>query len=1077
MAGSVFSSLSEKTSPDKFGNFKKLVSFKTAYSSTYVTKWISERTGLQVVLLKKESPVVEGYFTVASEVNNDSGTPHTLEHLVFMGSNKYPYKGLLDILGNRLFSSTNAWTGVDQTVYTLETAGWEGFDSLLPIYLDHILHPTLTDSACLTEVYHVDGQCKEKGVVFSEMQGVENTSYSLMGLECQRLLYGKDSPFSSETGGLMENLRVLDNETIKEFHKLRYRPDNLCVIVTGMVEENELMDTMLKIDNEILPLPSTPHGREFVDTPTRYKLSESVVKRVAFPEKDTSFGEILMSWVGPHNSDIISNVAIDILGGYLSEGGASVLQKELVEIEDPLATDISYYTDDYIRTGVNFMFNSVPTDKLEECEQKAFKLLKSHCSSSKFDLSKIRECVEREKSQAMLSCENSAETLALVAVSDFLYGKRDGSDLRANAKDLSEYDELANWTAEQWSSLLKTYLIENKRVSILGVPSPELYASIKKENKERDQNTKLKLGEKGLAKLNQKLNDAQAINDAKIPDDIIFSVKSPNPANIRFITTSTARAGSAVKETGGKSKNELQQLIDNDLPSHEELPISIHFNDFESKFIKIDIFMSSFTVPKELLAYTEGILTELFTLPMKLDDGTELSSEEVINSINRDTVYHSIHPSINGQFEEMISVKFQVKNENYEKAIEWIQRGFWNTVFDEKKLQVLAEKHVNSIPERKREGENIMSSTINRVLLNDRSLCKAKDFLECESFYKELSTNLSNKNKFIEILNDLERLRDNLFTSNNFRIVVSGDIKSLKSAVQPWVGFTKKSFAIKFEPIVEVPRTIKVRSEDGIALANKAYISPVPATESTFLSLVTVGPSEYLDKDIPALAVACEYMQCVEGPFWRGIRGTGLAYGANLHRDVETGRIVFSIYRGSDAGKAVTVARDQVLGFADGTTELEDALMEGAVSSIVNSIAKSERNSFDASLGLYVDDILKGRGTNYNRQFMAALNAVTKDDVRYAMNKYLVGLYSPESSMAFVACNPSKSDDIKTLLESMNYEVTMMETIGGDDSEDESGSDMSEDESSSSGDSDGEDDDMSEAGSNGDEDTMSEDEP
>jgi hypothetical protein len=67
-------------------------------------------------------------------------SPQTLEHLVFLGSKKYPYKGVLDMLASRcLAQGTNAWTDVrpfdlcsipyhlilckqvDSTVYTLTT--------------------------------------------------------------------------------------------------------------------------------------------------------------------------------------------------------------------------------------------------------------------------------------------------------------------------------------------------------------------------------------------------------------------------------------------------------------------------------------------------------------------------------------------------------------------------------------------------------------------------------------------------------------------------------------------------------------------------------------------------------------------------------------------------------------------------------------------------------------------------------------------------------------------------------------------------------------------------------------------
>ena len=119
-----------------------------------------------------------------------------------MGSEKYPYKGIIDHFANRWFSNgTNAWTDTDNTVYTVSTAGGQGFLQLLPIYIDHILRARITKPAFLTEVsfiliykttdfntshqvHHINGSGHDSGVVYSEMQGRENTSGDLMGLEC-----------------------------------------------------------------------------------------------------------------------------------------------------------------------------------------------------------------------------------------------------------------------------------------------------------------------------------------------------------------------------------------------------------------------------------------------------------------------------------------------------------------------------------------------------------------------------------------------------------------------------------------------------------------------------------------------------------------------------------------------------------------------------------------------------------------------------------------------------------------------------------------------------------------------------
>lgn len=129
-----------------------------------VTKYKSSQTGLTIVIANVEGPLVNGYLTIATEAFDDDGIPHTLEHLIFLGSEDYPYKGVLDLCANRCFADgTNAWTDTDHTCYTLTTAGSDGFLNLLPIYLDHVLFPTLTDSGFITEVHHIDGNGEDAG--------------------------------------------------------------------------------------------------------------------------------------------------------------------------------------------------------------------------------------------------------------------------------------------------------------------------------------------------------------------------------------------------------------------------------------------------------------------------------------------------------------------------------------------------------------------------------------------------------------------------------------------------------------------------------------------------------------------------------------------------------------------------------------------------------------------------------------------------------------------------------------------------------------------------------------------------
>ena len=93
----------------------------------------------------------------------------------FIFSEDYPYKEVLDLLANRcLADRTNAWTDTDHTCYTVYTAGSGGFLNILPIYMDHILHPLLRKEDFMTEVHHINGDGDDAGVVYSEMQVQKN---------------------------------------------------------------------------------------------------------------------------------------------------------------------------------------------------------------------------------------------------------------------------------------------------------------------------------------------------------------------------------------------------------------------------------------------------------------------------------------------------------------------------------------------------------------------------------------------------------------------------------------------------------------------------------------------------------------------------------------------------------------------------------------------------------------------------------------------------------------------------------------------------------------------------------------
>ena len=308
------SSLTPKMAPDTKlqHNFRTIQRFETDYSPSVVTQYVSNRTGMSVVVVDQQGPKLLGFFALATEIHDDSGAPHTLEHLCFMGSKSYRYKGVLDKLATRAYSTTNAWTATDHTAYTLDTAGWKGFAQILPVYLEHVVSPTLTDSGCYTEVHHIDGTGNDAGVVYSEMQGVQNNQGELMDLKSKRLLYPEEIGFRYETGGMMEALRVLSADRIRAFHREMYQPKNLCLVLVGEVDHEDLLGILDRFEDTILqdiPKPETPFNRPWVDSKPAPPLEKSVTETVEFPEEDESSGEITISYFGPDCNDALQSTS------------------------------------------------------------------------------------------------------------------------------------------------------------------------------------------------------------------------------------------------------------------------------------------------------------------------------------------------------------------------------------------------------------------------------------------------------------------------------------------------------------------------------------------------------------------------------------------------------------------------------------------------------------------------------------------------------------------------------------------------------------------------------------------------
>jgi Zn-dependent M16 (insulinase) family peptidase len=190
---------------------------------------------------------------------------------------------------------------------------------MLPIFLDHILHPTLTQAGFVTEVYHVNGKGEEGGVVFAEMQGKEHTIERSLQRELNREINPPGSAYRSVTGGLINEIRKLNIGRIREFHAKYYKPWNICLHVDGDVPVGELLRVLnnviepMILDNMpsgVLPFPLLDWTRPFVETASALGpvIEEDKKRIIRFAGDDESSGEAIMAWKGPRSGNYLEKL-------------------------------------------------------------------------------------------------------------------------------------------------------------------------------------------------------------------------------------------------------------------------------------------------------------------------------------------------------------------------------------------------------------------------------------------------------------------------------------------------------------------------------------------------------------------------------------------------------------------------------------------------------------------------------------------------------------------------------------------------------------------------------------------------
>ncbi|KAG5670312.1 hypothetical protein PVAND_000588 [Polypedilum vanderplanki] len=978
-----------------------------------VKKYIFKDTGIKVYIAQVYSPVVSSYLGLVTETDNNSGLPHTLEHLVFLGSEDYPYKGVLDLLANRsLANGTNAWTETDNTVYTVSCAGSEGFLQLLPIYIDHILFPTLTKSGFITEIYSITGEGEDNGAVYCEMQGRENSGESRGHLELLRKCYPEHG-YSMETGGIMKNIREdLTIESIRDYHKQYYRAENFGIIIAGQVNIEEVAKAIEPIEKKVLARKdSYPEFKKPWQILPEL-LKESKDEKILFPSDEEENGLVYIGFLGPKASiEFESLTACYILMKYLSDTSASPLAQTFIEINDSFASEIRYNITENSISLLYFTFENVPIDKIDFIYERFIQLLVDIANGKEpIDEHRLKIIFEKYILERLSSLENSLhDVIAFQILGDFIYGDKN-SDFHKRLNVTEVIYDLQKKDIEYWINLLRKYFVDNKSVTIRAVPSITEKEKLAKEEAERLETRRKELGEEGLAKKAQELEAAMAENDRTPPQEMLTAIKVPSTKSIVFHEFDVIRK---------QDKSEKIDLSD--------FPFYIEVYDLKSNFVYVTIGFDTSKIPVELRSYLLLFLDLILESPVQTEKEL-LPYEAVVAALEEEIISYETSLGLQstsrfgcGPFSNSATFHMQVEVRKFEIAIKWMAHLIFDTIFTTERIHIVASKLVNDVATAKRNGYELAREISKALYYKRETNVQTNSVLSQYTFLTDLVEKMKNEEQAQEIISKLNHLREILIPT--LTLHVATNLKKVKDLKTPFIPLIEKIQAFNcktVETLMVTPDHMLINENGNLEKEFTGSVVGVGCVESGFMFHTSPGIKSFMDPDMSAILLYLQYLSQLEGPMWKKIRKN--SYGYNVIPKCNEGQIVFTLYRATNIYEAFKDAKTIIEAQVEKDSLFDQTLLESARSSLIFEIIEREKTVGDLVSQAMLNSF-KGAPTDYNKKLVDQIATVSIEDLRRVGEKYFVKMFDPSFSRAVIVCHPDKVESIKSQFEEFGHNL------------------------------------------------------
>lgn len=293
-----------------------------------------------VNLVPKVSTQLVYHVGSKDEQTGQKGLAHLIEHMIFKGTEKYSESDI-NVITEKLSGYTNAYTSHDTTGYIFDFPTHHWKESLY-MYADCMRNARFDEQMLNSEMK----------AVIQELKMYKDDYFSDLAEKMLQVMFA-DHPYHYPIIGFKQDLWSVKRDTLFEFYKKHYVPNNAVLVVVGDVTPEEVFEEAEKIfggikKDETYTRPEFYHGKELGATAVTLR-------------RDVKQPMMLLAVVLPGEKEK-KRYLFEVLSIILGRGKSSRLYKKLVD-ELHIATDVAVMLDRLEDASVAFIYAEPKTEK------------------------------------------------------------------------------------------------------------------------------------------------------------------------------------------------------------------------------------------------------------------------------------------------------------------------------------------------------------------------------------------------------------------------------------------------------------------------------------------------------------------------------------------------------------------------------------------------------------------------------------------------------------------------------------------------------------------------------------------